>query len=318
MSVAREDGALAAVSRWLLGRRRGSRGYVTYSSGSRRRWWGVPKRLWLVVWRRRLINLAPIHYLIVLAFGLLVGVVLQLTLGVWWWMPPLILLAALGLFETTSALWPRPWRGHPHPDPHSLRIALLTAIDAKRGVEASRRAERAMLLGSGLPFFAPAAPGMYISFGGWASGPEGLASASIAARPADQEPPQGPLVTLMTQRRADPESESEGESEEKALRRRTAHGLGGRLAMDARGSGAAREHMADDRLRARERAEALEWHPAAIVIDGAAVEGWGTEVGGFAARYAAVGGFWLSILGEATAVAGPVRRIADPGEIAGF
>jgi hypothetical protein len=314
MSVAREDGALAAVSRWLLGRRRRGGGYVTYSSGSRRRWWGVPKRLWLVVRRRRVIHLAPIHYLIVLAFGALVGVVLRLTLGVWWWMPPLILLAALGVFEATSALWPRRWRGRPHPDPHSLRIALLTAIDPKRGSAASLRAERAMLLGSGLPFFAPAAPGMHISFGGWASGPTGLSSASIAARPADQDPPQRPLVTLMTQRRADPA----GESGEEALRRRTAHGLGGQLAMDARVNGAPHERPADDRLRARERADALEWHPVAIVIDGAAVEGWGTEIGGFAARYAAVGGFWLSALGEAGAVAGPVRRIADPGEIVGF
>ena len=310
MSVAREDGALAAVSRWLLGRRRRGSGYVTYTSGSRRRWWGVPKRLWLVVWRRRVIHLAPIHYLIVLAFGALLGAVLQLTAAVPWWMPPLVLVVALGVFEATSALWLRRSRGRLRPDPHSLRIALLTALDAKRGSEARRQAERAALLGAGLPFFAPIASGLRISFGGWAADRAGVSSVSIAARPAEQDPPQHPIVTLMTQRSS--------EVEEESLRRRTAHGLGGHLAMDARVNGAAREQPADDRQRARERADALEWHPAAIVVDGAAVEGWGAEIGGFATRYALVDGFWLSVLGESAAVAGPVRRIADTGEITDF
>lgn len=35
---------------------------------------------------------SPLLYLVVTGIGLAVGVVLQLTLGLWWWLPPLVLL----------------------------------------------------------------------------------------------------------------------------------------------------------------------------------------------------------------------------------
>lgn len=180
----RPTGAWAAIWRWLRrGRRYGSGGFAFYSGPRRNTPWGIPTRVWRVFRHRQAVELTPIMYVVAVGGGLLIGVVLQLALGVWWWMPGAALLVALWLIEGSSAFWGGPVNRHPH----TLRTELLAAFSPQRGGVARRAEDRAKLLGCGLPFFAPADWVGRVSFGGWGGSGRKLTNVSINCRTPGQE-----------------------------------------------------------------------------------------------------------------------------------
>lgn len=306
-NAAAPSGRWVAVWRWLSTGRRGVRGSASYSAPYRkatRR--GIPPRLWQVVRRRRAIELTPIIYLATAAIGVLVGVVWQLTIGVWWWIPAAAVLLAVWLVEATSAFW----GGRRFRHPYSLRVELLRAISPGRGAEAMRSEDRARLAASGLPLFAPAEWAGRLSLGGSAGGPGGLTSVSISCTPAQQEGPTHATLSVSSERRE--------HTDEQRLRQHLSATLAGELVFPWRFAGGSAEGYAAERRRQHERVGALEWHQATVRADGRDHPGWGIELDGVACRYAAVDGHWLSVRGDAAAVGLPLRRVHDPASITGW
>ncbi len=98
------------------------RGGATYVEASTPRPWAVPWRAWRALARHRRIIPSPLLYLVVAGIGLVVGVVVQLVLGVWWWLSPVVLLVVAWLVAFTSVWWrPRVRAG-------SVRAAVLSAL----------------------------------------------------------------------------------------------------------------------------------------------------------------------------------------------
>jgi hypothetical protein len=93
---------------------------------------------------RRGVIPVPMFYVVVGVVGLAIGVALQFALGVWWLLPPILLLAISWLFFFTSIWWHRPGRR-----PTSLRTELLTVIDPEKGMKARQLEEQQLLMASG-------------------------------------------------------------------------------------------------------------------------------------------------------------------------
>ncbi len=99
-------------------------GGATYLEASKPRPLAVPWRTWRALARHRRIIPSPLLYLVVAGIGLLVGVVLQFTLVVWWLLPPLAPGDRMaGRVHLDLVAPPSPFRERPCGDPVRNRPA---------------------------------------------------------------------------------------------------------------------------------------------------------------------------------------------------
>lgn len=255
------------------------RRYFTYSAREQTRW-GIPGRLWRVLRRRRVVELRPLVFLIALAAGSVIGLVLQLTLGVWWWLPAIALFVALLLLEATSAFW----GGRRFGGRSSLRVDLLRSINPEKGAAAMRRENRERMLASGLPLIAPPAWNGRVAFGGWGTQNGTMTHLSINCFEIEHGEPHPPALTMT--------AIDKTAVDEDRLRRRLLRPLVDELAPEPT------------------------WSAVSVSIDGREYSAHHAESGDRACRYLAFGEHWLSIAGSPITVALPLSRIVDTDTIA--
>lgn len=223
----------------------------------------------------------------------MVGVVLQLTLGVWWWLPPLALLVVAWLVAFTSIWWrPRVRAG-------IVRAVVLSATDPQRAYEERRRKQRERLLASELPLFELESWPGPVRLAGWGGPPERITHISIGFCDA---PDSTPLVSVTTV--AD-EAEHEGR-----IRERLLNDLGGRSLDELVGPRASPEAIRDALARRREELRGLSWAPVTLRIDGRDHHGAAFRGPRGSAAYCAVGDLWVTIEGSSD-VDYRLRTVAD-------
>jgi hypothetical protein len=226
---------------------------------------------------RRGVIPVPMLYVVVGVVGLAIGVALQFALGVWWLLPPLLLLAISWLFFFTSIWWHRPGLRTT-----SLRTELLTVIDPEKGMKARRSEEQQLLMASGLPLFEVEGWSGPVTLGGWGGSNGHVDYVGLAFADGPGAPP---IVTVgtMTTDGSDSDRVREdllGELAGLVLSDEPANTPDTALATHARIS-------AD--LHARQ------WREAVIRVDGTELPAYQLRVGERSASYAAADGIWVTI-----------------------
>lgn len=283
----------ARVWRWLKygGTIRG--GSTTYLEASKPRPWAVPWRVWRALARHRRIMPSPLLYLVVTGIGLAVGVVLQLTLGLWWWLPPLVLLIVAWLVAFTSIWWrPRVRTG-------SVRAAILLAANPQRGFEQQRREQHDRLLASELPLFELESWPGTVRLAGWGGPPDRITHISVGFC---DEPDPTPVVSVTTV--------ADQAGHEDRMRERLLNELSGRNLGELVGPSASPEAIRDALDQARDELRGLSWAPATIRIDGRDHEGATFRGPQGSAAYCAMGDLWVTIEGSSS-VDYRLRTVAD-------
>ncbi len=261
-----------------------------------RSWWRVPARVWRVLARRRGITPTPIFYLLLGGAGLLAGAVLQLTLDLWWWVPPVLVLAVAWLFFFTSIWW------HRHRLHTSLRIELLQAVAPQKGLAALRGADQQRIRSSGLPLFEIADWPGEASLESW-SGTGGIVShVSLAFRDRQAS---APVVTVGTV--AD-DGAGAGRVGDELLGELTGLLLGDE-GIAAAGPDAIRE--AHQRISAR--LHALPWVPSTMRVDGKDLQASRLTVDGYTTSYTVLDRVWVTITATAGSADFALRTVSAPG-----
>jgi hypothetical protein len=270
----------ARVWRWL--KYGGTiRGGATYLEASKPRPWAVPWRVWRALARHRRIIPSPLLYLVVAGIGLAVGVVLQLTLGLWWWLPPLVLLVVAWLVAFTSIWWrPRVRTG-------ILRAAILSATDPQRGFEQQRREQHDRLRASELPLFELESWPGTVRLAGWGGPPDRITHISVGF--CDENDP-APVVSVTTV--------ADEAGHEDWMRERLLGELSGRDLERCTGPFPSPEAIRDALARARDELRSLSWKPVAIRIDGRDHDAFAFQGPQGSAAYCAVGDLWVTIEGS--------------------
>jgi len=259
--------------------------------------WTAPLRAWRVLAGRRGIIPTPLLYLIVAGIGLVIGVVLQVTVGVWWWLPPLVLLMFAWLVFFTSIWW------HPGARAGSLRVELLTAANPRRGFEARRREQREQMRASGLPLFELESWPGSVRLAGW-GGPTGrITHVSVGFF---DEPDTPPVVTTST-------VAEEAEHEDR-MRDRLLDELSGIDLEQRTGPSPSPEAIRAGLDQARDELRGVNWTPTTICIDGREHPGHELRAPSAAAAYCAVGDLWVTITATAHADY-RLCTITDPARI---
>jgi hypothetical protein len=259
------------------------RGGATYLEASKPRPWAVPWRVWRALARHRRIIPSPLLYLVVAGIGLAVGVVLQLTLGVWWWLPPLSLLVVAWLIAFTSVWWrPRVRTG-------SVRAAILSATDPQREFEERRREQHERLLASGLPPFELVSWPGTVRLTGWGGPPDRIMHISVGF--CDENDPT-PVVSVTTV--------ADEAAHEDWMRERLLGELSGRDLERRTGPSPSPEAIRNALDRARDELRSLSWMPFAIRIDGRDHEAFAFQGPQGSAAYCAVGDLWVTIEGSSS------------------
>jgi len=284
--------------RWLKhGRMGGGRGWSIYLSAGPPKWWQMPRQIWLALARRRRIIPSPLLYLAVAAVGVLIGVVLQVTVGVWWWLPPLALLIVAWLVFLSSIWWP------PRTRHDSLRVALLSAVNPRRGFEARRREQRELVLASGLPLFELESWPGTVRVAGWGGPPERITRVSVGFCAA---PDSTPIVSVTT-------IADQAEHEDR-IREQLLDELSGRDLEIRTGPLPSPEAIRDAIAQARDELRALSWAPVTIRIDGRDHEGFAFRGPQGSAAYCALGDLWVTIAAAGRADY-PLRTLGEPDRI---
>ncbi len=232
----------------------------------------------------------------IIVVGALLGVLLQLSVGVWWWISAIALPVAVWLVFLSSIWWRRPGLVR-----MSLRTDLLTAIDPVRGMQARRREDRERIVAAGLPLFEIRDwPGSG-ALGGWGSSSSTAFHVSLAF--ADK-PGTSAVVTVTV---------LGGESSRPDAVR---SGLLGQLAASMTHSsippGGTPGQIRDAHIRTRGRLQAMTWGPSRLQIDGSDYQASCLVVDGWTATYCAIEAVWVTVLAVGTAHYA-LRTVTDPG-----
>lgn len=269
------------------------RGGATYLEASKSRPWAVPWRAWRALARHRRIIPSPLLYLTVAGIGLVAGVALQLTLGVWWWLPPLVLLAVAWLIAFTSIWWrPRVRAG-------SVRAAILSGTDPQRGYEEWRHEQHERLLDSELPLFELESWPGTVRLAGWGGPPERITHVRVGLCDA---PDLTPVVSVTTV--------ADQAGHEDRMRERLLNELSGRDLERRTGPDPSPKAIRDALDQARDELRGLGWAPVKIRIDGRDYAGTAFRGPQGSAAYCAVGDLWVTIEGSSE-VDYRLRTVAD-------
>jgi hypothetical protein len=235
-------------------------------------------------------------YLVLGGVGLLLGVLLQLALGVWWWMPPAVLLAAAWLVVFTSIWW-----HHPHGHPTSLRTELLQVFSPKKGALARRREDQQRIRSAGLPLFEVQDWPGPVSLDGWGSSGANVSHISLAFRDTAESPPVVTVGTVI------------GDSTRAAGVRAHLRGeLTGLLIRDKAATALGPDAIRDVHRRITERLLALAWTPSTVRVDGTDLEAWRLVVDGCSASCAVLDGVWVTITASGVGEFS-LRTVTAPG-----
>ncbi|MEO7122870.1 MAG: hypothetical protein ABI400_07075 [Lacisediminihabitans sp.] len=284
----------SSVWRWLrTGQRRNNSCVVVYASLSRPSRWSVPRRVWSTLRSHRGVIPVPMFYVVVGVVGLAIGVALQFTLGVWWLLPPILLLAISWLFFFTSIWWHRPGLRST-----SLRTELLAIIDPERGIKARQVEEQQLLMASGLPLFEVEGWSGPVSLGGWGSSNGRL---NYVALVFAEKPETPPIVTVGTMT-------SDGDDSNR-VREHLLDELDGLVLNDELADTPDSALAAPGRVGADVRAR--QWGEGVIRLDGTELSAHQLRVGERSASYAAIDGMWVTVT---TSHAGDfsIRTVTDP------
>lgn len=269
------------------------RGGATYVEASTPRPWAVPWRAWRALARHRRIIPSPLLYLVVAGIGLVVGVVVQLVLGVWWWLSPVVLLVVAWLVAFTSVWWrPRVRAG-------SVRAAVLSATDPQRGFDERRREQRERLLASELPLFELESWPGNVRRAGWGGPPDRITHVSVGFY---DEPETPPVVSVTTV--------ADEAGHEDRMRGRLLDELSGRNLNERIGPFASPEAIREALDQARDEMRAQNWTTTTIRIDGRDHDGYAFRDRRGSAAYCAVGDLWVTIEGSSD-VDYRLRTLAD-------
>lgn len=258
-----------------------ARGGARYLEAPKPPTWAVPWSAWRALASHRRFIPSPLLYLVVAGVGLMLGVVLQCTLGVWSWVPPILLPAAAWLAAFTS-LW---WR--PRAPAGSLRTAILTATDPQRGYEELRREQRECLLNSQLPLFELESWRGSVRLAGWGGSPERITHISVGF----YDEPDAPAVVSVT-------TVADQGGHEGRMREQLLDELSGRDLNERIGPLASPEAIRDALDQARDELGGQHWTTTVIRIDGRDHPGFAFRGTRGSAAYCAVGDLWVTIEGS--------------------
>jgi hypothetical protein len=218
----------------------------------------------------------PMFYVVVGVVGLAIGVALQFALGVWWLLPPILLLAISWLFFFTSIWWHRPGRRP------GLRTELLTVIDPEKGMKARQLEEQQLLMASGLPLFEVEGWSGPVSLGDWGStnGHVNYVGLAFADKPGAP-----PIVTVATMT-------TDGDDSDR-VREHLLGDLAGLVLNDEPADTPDSALAAHGRVSAD--VHARQWREGVIRVDGTELPAYQLRVGERSASYAAADGIWVTI-----------------------
>ncbi len=226
---------------------------------------------------RRGVIPVPMFYVVVGVVGLAIGVALQFALGVWWLLPPILLLAISWLFFFTSIWWHRPRRR-----PTSLRTELLTVIDPEKGMKARQLEEQQLLMASGLPLFEVEGWSGPVALGGWGSSNGHVNYVGLAFADKPEAPPIVTVGTMTT----------DGDDSDR-VREHLLGELAGLVLNDEPADTPDSALAAHGRVSAD--VHARQWREGVIRVDGTELSAYQLRVGERSASYAAVDGIWVTI-----------------------
>jgi hypothetical protein len=220
---------------------------------------------------------APMFYVVVGVVGLAIGVALQFALGVWWLLPPLLLLAISWLFFFTSIWWHRPGLRTT-----SLRTELLTVIDPEKGMKARQLEEQRLLIASGLPLFEVEGWSGPVTLGGWGSSNGHVNHVELAFADKPEAPPIVTVGTMTT----------DGDDSDR-VREHLLGELAGLVLNDEPANTPDTALATHARISAD--LHARQWREAVIRVDGVELPAYQLRVGELSTSYAAADGIWITI-----------------------
>lgn len=251
--------------------------------------WTKLRHAWHVLMGRRRAHPVPMLYLIVFAFGTVIGLLLQLTVGVSWWIPPvvLVLIAWLLFFATI-------WQKVPG-ETRTVRQELHRVFYPEEAMVRDREEAAAILRETPLRFFTPkhltSRVGELLTITlGWGGSVEGLTEVTLHFW--DGDPHQGEaqeLGSVKTMLAANPQAEVHSEVHS-ALMNATFVSMP-RPTTDEED----RAHFEHAVESAHRQVETLEWVPTTIAVNGQRCDAKRALVNGAVFTSVDLGEEWLLI-----------------------
>lgn len=249
------------------------RGRASYEALSKPGFFGAPRQIWRVL-RRHGARPAPILYVAVATVGTVLGVVLKLSIGLRWWVPPVVAVAG----AWALSIIPIGLRG----SGTRLSTELLTAVDPEKGWERRRREEHQRIRASQIPLFELEDwPGSG-RLAGWGTSGGHATHVTLGFADDDDAAPTVWVSTFDGVHVTEQDVRSAVTSELAAL------------APSTQMSPAPPESVRDAHLSAAARVRLSPWTPASIRIDGEDVEASTVVTDLGTAMYGRLGQIWVA------------------------
>lgn len=240
---------------------------------------------WSAIMRRRSVHPVPVLYLVVLVIGTIVGVVLQLTLGVPWFIAPLVFFVlAWGYFF--SSIWWGPQSHH-----ETLREAVITQLSPERGRIIRRQRVTQLFRDSTLRWFTAADDGLDYELLSFQSSADMVDSMTLrCAAPEDLrgEGRAAPLVVGVNHRLQEDAESSQPRDELRDLFASLEIDVDDEVTDESTHEAFRRGY--ERRMRFIDE---IDWQPLTFEVEGELIEGYGTEGPRFTLGYCALPHQWI-------------------------